>query len=82
MIHRFHPWFGREFVFIGVQQTWRRDLVFFFGDDGSTQSLPRGWTDAAEPDVFVTIAAGRSPFRVADLLALAEVIDGIQQAGV
>ena len=82
MIHRFHPWFGREFVFIGVQQTWRRDLVFFFGDDGSTQSLPRAWTDVAEPDVFVVVSAGRSPFRVVDLLALAELIDGMSGGAV
>lgn len=40
-------------------------------------SLPVGWTDAVEPDVFVTLAAGRSPFRVADLLALAQLVDGV-----
>ncbi len=52
--------------------------MFFFGDDGAMQSLPRAWTDVAEPDVFVTIAAGRSAFRVGDLLALAEIIDGVR----
>ena len=36
-----------------VQQTWRQDRVFFFGDDGSMKSLPTSWTDVAEPDVFV-----------------------------
>ena len=35
-----------------------------------------GWTDVGEPDVFVAVAAGRCPFRVADLLGLAELIDG------
>jgi Family of unknown function (DUF5372) len=77
VIHPFHPWFGREFPFVAVQQTWKQDRVFFFDDDGTTQSVPRAWTDAADPDVFVTMAAGRSPFRVEDLLALAEVIDEI-----
>ena len=52
--------------------------MFFFDEDGRQKSLPVGWTDAAEPDVFVTVAAGRSPFRVADLLALAELIDGLR----
>jgi len=65
-----------------VQQTWRQDRVFFFGDDGIMQSLPRAWTDVADPDVFVTIAAGRCRFRVADLLELAEVIDGLTRSGV
>jgi hypothetical protein len=36
-----------------------------------------GWTDAAEPDAFVTIAAGRSPFRFADLVELRRLIDGL-----
>jgi hypothetical protein len=67
---------------VAVQQTWKQDRVFFFGDDGITQSVPRAWTDAADPDVFVTMAAGRSPFRVEDLLALAVVIDEIGWPGV
>ena len=50
--------------------------MFFFGDDGALKSLPTSWTDAAEPDVFVMMSAGRSPFRVEDLLALAAIIDG------
>ena len=82
MTHPFHPWFGCEFGFIAIQQTWRQDRVFFFGGDGSTLSLPRAWTDLADPDVFVTIAAGRSAFRVAELLALAELIDGVRAPGV
>ncbi|MDA8207517.1 MAG: DUF5372 family protein [Actinomycetota bacterium] len=32
------------------------------------------WTDAGDPDVFVAIAAGRSPFRVQDLLELSALI--------
>jgi hypothetical protein len=80
--HPFHPWFGREFSFVAVQQTWKQDRVFFFDADGATQSLPRAWTDVADPDVFVTMAAGRSPFRIEDLLALAEVIGEIGRSDV
>jgi hypothetical protein len=36
-----------------------------------------GWTDAVEPDVFVSFAAGRSPFRVDDLLSLSLLIAGL-----
>ena len=82
MIHPFHPWSGREFAFVAVQQTWRQDRVFFFGDDGTLKSLPTSWTDAGELDVFVSMSAGRSAFRVADLLALAEIIDGIRGGSV
>ena len=52
----------------------------FFLDDNARQFslLPVGWTDAAEPDAFVTIAAGRWPFRLADLLALRQLIEGLR----
>jgi hypothetical protein len=75
--HPFHPWCGREFVFVAVRRTWGEDRVFFFTDDGTQKSLPRAWTNAADPDVFVTVAGGRSPLRVEDLLVLVEVIDGL-----
>lgn len=77
MTHPFHPWCGREFVFVIARHTWGEDRVFFFGDDGIQKSLPRAWTDAADVDAFVALAAGRSPLRVVDLLALAEVVDGL-----
>ena len=65
-----------------VQKTWRQDRVFFFGDDGALKSLPTSWTDVAEPDVFVAMSAGRCPFRVVELLALAELIEGIRTGAV
>ncbi|MCL5943193.1 MAG: Y4bD/Y4pK family protein [Actinobacteria bacterium] len=64
---------------MAVRHTWGEDRVFFFADEGTQKSLPRAWTDAADVDVFVALAAGRSPFRVADLLLLAEIIDGLRE---
>jgi len=80
--HPFHPWCGREFVFVAVRQTWGEDRVFFLEEDGTLKSLPTGWTDAAAPDVFVAMAAGRSPFRAVDLLALAELIERVRPGNV
>lgn len=77
MTHPFHPLSGREFAFVAVRRTWKQDRVFFFGEEGTLDSLPTAWTDAAEPDVFVAVAAGRSPFRAGDLVALAELIDSL-----
>jgi len=73
--HPFHPWSGREFVFVAARQTWGEERVFFLDEGGTQHSLPVGWTDAVAPDVFVAMAAGRSPFRVEDLVGLAELID-------
>ena len=75
MTHPFHPWSGRRFELVAVRRTWRQDRVFFVLEDGTLTSVPTAWTDVVEPDVFVAVAAGRSAFRVADLLALAELIE-------
>jgi Family of unknown function (DUF5372) len=53
----------------------------FFREPGQnrTRSLPAVWTDVNGPDPFLTLAAGRSWFRVDDLLQLSmllrEVVD-------
>ena len=77
MTHPFHPWCGREFVFVVARRTWGEDRVFFFDGDGVQRSLPRAWTDAADVDPFVALAAGRSPFRVVDLLELVGLVAGL-----
>ena len=56
------------------RQNWGEDGVWFYGNDGSLQSVPTSWTDAAPMDVLVVVAAGRSLFRVADLLELTQRI--------
>ena len=81
MTHPFHPLLGREFVFLAMRQTWSEDRVFVLDENGRQCSFPVGWTDAVEPDVFVSFAAGRSPFRVDDLLDLARLIDGLMCPG-
>lgn len=64
---------------MAVRQTWGEDRVFFFVEDGTQCSLPRGWTDAGDPDVFVVLAGGRSSFRVEDLLAVVELLDDLRR---
>jgi uncharacterized protein DUF5372 len=67
------------FVLLSVRHTWSQDRVFFLDEDGCQYSLPVGWTDVLEPDPFVIAAAGRCPFRFADLTALAGLIDGLRE---
>jgi hypothetical protein len=57
--------------------TWHHDRVFFFLADGTLTSVPTAWTDAAEPEPFVTMAAGRSAFRVEALLGLADLVEAL-----
>ena len=42
------------------------------------QTLPTSWTDAGGVDGFVTVAAGRSLFRMAELIELAGQIAGLR----
>ena len=57
-----------------ARRTWGEDRVFFLDDVGVQRSLPRAWTDAADVDPFVVVAAGRSRLRVCDLVELVEVL--------
>ena len=61
-------------MFVAVRQAWGGDRVSFFDDAGVQRSLPRAWTDAADVDPFVVLAAGRSALRIEDLVMLVDVI--------
>jgi len=50
-------------------------------EDGRLFSLPAAWTDAAAVDPFVGIAAGRCPFTLNGLLAVADLIDDLRAGG-
>ena len=65
---------GRSFEFVKRCKTWQSDRVFFFDDSGELANLPAEWTDVVPADPFVVVSAGRSPFRTADLLVLAELV--------
>lgn len=44
--------------------------------DGTYRSIPIGWTDATEMDAYISVAGGRSLFRVEDLIELARLLSG------
>ena len=48
--------------------------MFYREGDSELLSLPASWTSVAADDPFVAISAGRSPFRVVDLLSMAELV--------
>jgi hypothetical protein len=73
--HPYHPLYQQELELVSYRQNWGEDRVWFQGSEGRLHSLPRSWTDAGGVDPFVAVAAGRSQFRVADLLELAKQIE-------
>lgn len=52
--------------------------MFFLDEAGVQRSLPRAWTDAADVDPFVVLAAGRSRLRVCDLVELVELVGALR----
>lgn len=75
--HPFHPLGGREFELIRVTRYRGAEQLHYTSSDGTPQRIPAAWTSLAAVDPFVVMAAGRSPFRVRDLLALSDLIEGI-----
>jgi len=77
--HVFHPQYGHEFRLADRRNAWGEDRVYFYDDAGVLRRLPTAWTSAASPDPFVEISAGRSHFRIEDLLQLAALIAQLTQ---
>ncbi|MHB8255436.1 MAG: DUF5372 family protein [Acidiferrobacter sp.] len=70
--HPFHPRHGQQYVLVSRRLGWGEDRVHYFDDNGKLGSMPAAWTSVAHTDLFSQASAGRSWFRVDDLLALAE----------
>ena len=74
-MHPFHPLCGQELEFDKRRRNWRQDRVYFCATmPGEFVSLPADWTDVVAVDPFVVVAAGRSPFHIAGLLELSDLI--------
>ncbi len=79
MTHPFHPLFAREFDLVSYSHCWGDDRVFYVDETDQICSLPARWTSAAADDPFVVVSAGRSHFRVADLVDLVELVRGMRR---
>ncbi len=60
------------------RHTWGEHRVYFHDGEGHLCSLPARWTSVVAPDPFVAVAAGRSYFRMEDLLALSALLRSLQ----
>ena len=72
--HPFHPKFGQELDVIVRRYSWGEDRVFYREPAGNLASLPSRWTSVLPEDLFVVVAAGRSRFRVRDLIDLTALV--------
>jgi Family of unknown function (DUF5372) len=83
VVHPFHPLAGREFEVLGHIHTWGQQRVLYReGESERTRSLPAAWTDVDGADPYVVLAAGRSYFRVEELLSLVSLVRQLGDSGV
>ena len=66
---------GNEYEVVGRHLTWGEDRVLYYGTEGRLKSFLVNVTDLFPNDAFTRISAGRSAFRVDDLLELRERLD-------
>jgi hypothetical protein len=79
--HPFHPLRGAEYELVTRKLTWGEDRIFYYAPNGKLKSLLTNVTDVASTHVFDRISAGRSAFRVDDLLELRRLFDQRKQSG-
>jgi hypothetical protein len=72
--HPFHPFRGRQLVCIGERYNRYGKRLLLRVDNERVCSVPPHWTDAVAPDPELLVSGGRSPFLVADLLELADLV--------
>jgi len=66
---------------VTYRHNWGEHRVYFHDGTGRLVSLPAQWTSVFPADPFVAISAGRSLFRVHDLLELSHLITRVRQGG-
>ena len=54
--------------------TWGEDRVYYHDETGRLRRLPAAWTSVAAASPFEVLSAGRSHFRLDDLLQLVTLI--------
>ena len=74
VIHPFHPLSGRQLVCVGERYNRYGKRLLLRIDNDRVCSVPPHWTDAVAPDPELVVSGGRSPFLVADLLELADLV--------
>ena len=80
IIHPFHPLRGTEYELVTRKLNWGEDRVFYYDSSGNLKSLWANVTDVVTRDGFDHISAGRSAFRVDDLLELRSLLDRRKEA--
>lgn len=72
--HPFHPRCGQALDVFACRVQWGEERVFYHDAQGHQASLPARWTSLVAADPYVALAAGRSHFRLQDLIELTALL--------
>jgi len=81
VVHPFHPGCGRRFGIVTIRSNWGEELLYYRDQAGRLVSIPARWTDRVAADPLLVVSAGRSAFRVHDLLELVRLMDTMGKEG-
>ena len=79
IVHPFHPGHGQQFPIVTIRQNWGEELLYYRNRVGRLVSIPARWTDRIALDPAVVVSAGRSAFRLEDLLELTRLVAALGQ---
>ena len=79
--HPFHPLSGQELLCVGERYNRYGRRLLLRLDEVEVCSVPPQWTDLFTADPEIVLGRGRAPFRVADLLELARLVEQIGGGG-
>ena len=79
--HPFHPLSGKEMACVGERYNRYGKRLLLRVDESTVCSVPPQWTDLVAPDPEIVLGRQLAPFRVADLLELARLVDQIRERG-
>ena len=71
--------YGQQFEILNYRHSWGEYRVSFYETPEHVRILPAAWTSLAPLDPSVILAAGRVAFRVEDLLALAHLLQQVEE---
>ena len=67
-----------KFNLVNIRQLWGQQRAYYYDERGVLKSFLLKVTDLIPEDNYVTIAKGRAPFRVVELLELTEIINNLK----